>query len=136
MNSFVEDNKYLLELAKSYPSRSAALCEIINLNAILNLPKGTEHFMSDLHGEHEAYAHIRRNASGVIRKKVDQLFAKSITSKERAELATLIYYPEEKLDQIKEHVQDINDWYAITLERLFALCRFVSSKYTRSKVNR
>ena len=94
MQGFVENEKYLLELAKSYPSRSSVLSEIINLNAILNLPKGTEHFMSDIHGEHEAYLHIRRSASGVIRKKVDALFAKSITAKERAELATLIYYPE------------------------------------------
>lgn len=136
MRGFVENEKYLLELAKSYPSRSSVLSEIINLNAILNLPKGTEHFMSDIHGEHEAYLHIRRNASGVIRKKVDALFGKSITAKERAELATLIYYPEEKLDGIKECVTDIDDWYAITLERLLALCRFVSSKYTRSKVNK
>ena len=136
MRGFVENEKYLLELAKSYPSRSSVLSEIINLNAILNLPKGTEHFMSDIHGEHEAYLHIRRNASGVIRKKVDALFGKSITAKERAELATLIYYPEEKLDGIKECVTDIDNWYAITLERLLALCRFVSSKYTRSKVNK
>lgn len=136
MQGYLENEKYLLELAKSYPSRSSVLSEIINLNAILNLPKGTEHFMSDIHGEHEAYQHIRRNASGVIRKKVDALFAKSITAKERAELATLIYYPEEKLDGIKESVTDIDDWYAITLERLLALCRFVSSKYTRSKVNK
>lgn len=136
MQGYPENEKYLLELAKSYPSRSSVLSEIINLNAILNLPKGTEHFMSDIHGEHEAFLHIRRNASGVIRKKVDVLFSKSITAKERAELATLIYYPEEKLDEIKERIQDMNDWYAITLERLLALCRFVSSKYTRSKVNK
>ena len=136
MQGFVENEKYLLELAKSYPSRSSVLSEIINLNAILNLPKGTEHFMSDIHGEHEAYLHIRRNASGVIRKKVDLLFAKSITARERAELATLIYYPEEKLDEIKERIHEMDDWYAITLERLLALCRLVASKYTRSKVNK
>ncbi len=129
-------NKYLSELAKSYPNRNAVLSEIINLNAILNLPKGTEHFMSDIHGEYEAYLHIRRNASGVIRKKVDSLFGKSITAKERAELATLIYYPEEKLDEIKEHTQDIGDWYSITIERLMSLCRLVSSKYTRSKIRK
>jgi fructose-1,6-bisphosphatase-3 len=112
------------------------LSEIINLNAILNLPKGTEHFMSDIHGEYEAFLHIRRNASGVIRKKVDALFAKTITAKERAELATLIYYPEEKLDEIKERITDLEDWYSITLERLISLCRFISSKYTRTKVNK
>ena len=131
-----ENYKYLSELSKSYPTRSSVLSEIINLGAILDLPKGTEHFMSDIHGEHEAYLHIRRNASGVIRKKVDALFSKTITAAERAELATLIYYPEEKLDEIKERIDDINDWYAITLERLISLCRFVSSKYTRSKVNK
>ena len=131
-----ENYKYLSELSKSYPTRSSVLSEIINLGAILDLPKGTEHFMSDIHGEHEAYLHIRRNASGVIRKKVDALFSKTITAAERAEFATLIYYPEEKLDEIKERIDDINDWYAITLERLISLCRFVSSKYTRSKVNK
>ncbi len=132
----ITDNsiKYLSELSRSYPNRDSVLSEIINLNAILNLPKGTEHFMSDIHGEHEAYLHIRRNASGVIRKKVDELFSRSVTAAERAELATLVYYPEEKLDEIKERVSDIDDWYAITLERLLQLCRFVSSKYTRSKV--
>jgi len=129
-----ENLKYLAELSKSYPNRRAVLNEIINLNAILNLPKGTEHFMSDIHGEHEAYLHIRRNASGVIRHKVDMLFSKSVTAKERAELATLIYYPEEKLEEIKELTENINDWYSITLQRLILICRTVSGKYTRSKV--
>ena len=136
MDQRLNNEKYLLELAASYPNRSATLSEIINLSAILNLPKGTEHFMSDIHGEHEAFLHIRRNASGAIRKKVDQLFSKSITVKERAELATLIYYPEEKLDEIKEYIADLNDWYAITLERLLAVCRLISSKYTRSRVTK
>ncbi len=136
MNCAFENQKYLSELSKSYPNRNSVLSEVINLNAILNLPKGTEHFMSDIHGEHEAYMHIRRNASGVIRKKVDALFQKTVTAKERAELATLIYYPEEKLDEIRERTADMNDWYAITLERLLQLCRFVSSKYTRSKVSK
>lgn len=134
MRDNLSNDKYLLELSKSYPNRSSVLSEIINLNAILNLPKGTEHFMSDIHGEHEAFLHIRRNASGVIRKKVDAVLGKAITAKERAELATLIYYPEEKLDEIKERTQDLGDWYAITLERLLLVCREVSSKYTRSKV--
>ena len=135
MHGFIENDKYLCELAKSYPNRRAALSEVINLNAILNLPKGTEHFMSDIHGEHEAYLHIRRNASGVIKSKVDALFSKSITATERRELATLIYYPEEKLDEIRERIGDISDWYSITIERLIALCRFISNKYTRTKVN-
>lgn len=128
------EKKYLLELAKEYPSRHAVTSEIINLNAILNLPKGTEHFLSDIHGEHEAYMHIRRNASGVIRRKVDMLFSKTVTARERAELATLIYYPEEKLDELRLSVADLQDWYKITLMRLLEICRLVSSKYTRSKV--
>ncbi len=136
-NNFSYENiKYLTELSKSYPNRRTVLNEIINLNAILNLPKGTEHFMSDIHGEHEAFLHIRRNASGVIRRKVDTLFSKSVTAKERAELATLIYYPEEKLEELREQIENLNDWYAITLQRLILLCRTVSSKYTRSKVRK
>ena len=128
--------KYLNQLARSYPNRRAALSEIINLSAILNLPKGTEHFMSDLHGEHEAFSHIRRNASGVIRKKVDALFSNTLTQSERAELSTLIYYPEEKLDRMsaKKNIED--DWYKITLGRLLSVSRLVSSKYTRSKVRK
>lgn len=136
MRDNAQNDKYLLELARSYPNRKSALGELIELGAILNLPKGTEHFMSDIHGEHEAYLHIRRNASGVIKKKVDTLFSKSITASERAELSTLIYYPQEKLDQLKPRTKDIKDWYSITIERLVALCRFVSNKYTRSKVNK
>jgi len=131
-----KDTKYLKELAKSYPTRSSAVSEIINLNAILNLPKGTEHFMSDLHGEHEAFSHIRRNASGVVRRKVDALFERSLTKKERAELATLIYYPEEKLEAIAREGEITDDWYNVTLVRLLEVCRFVSSKYTRSKVRK
>lgn len=127
-------DKYLMELAKSYPNRRAVSGEIINLNAILNLPKGTEHFLSDIHGEYEAYMHIRQNASGVIRRKVDALFSKTVTARERAELATLIYYPKEKLDELRETVLDLEDWYKITLIRLLEICRLVSSKYTRSKV--
>lgn len=130
------NNKYLSELSKSFPNRKIALSELIELSAILNLPKGTEHFMSDIHGEHEAYLHIRRNASGVIKKKVDALFSKTVTAVERAEFATLVYYPEEKLDLMREYIKDLNDWYAITIERLISLCRFVSNKYTRSKVNK
>ena len=136
MQGYIENDKYLRELSRSYPNRRAAISEIINLNAILNLPKGTEHFMSDIHGEYEAYMHIRRNASGVIRNKIDALFSKTITVSERSNLATLIYYPKEKLDEIRSEITDLNDWYAITIERLISLCRFVSNKYTRSKVNK
>lgn len=130
------EDRYLLELAKSYPNRQAVMSEVINLSAILNLPKGTEHFMSDIHGEHEAFSHIRRNASGVIRKKVDLLFSKSITATERAELATLIYYPEEKLEGIRDSISDLNDWYRVTITRLIEIIKLVSSKYTRSKVRK
>ncbi len=136
MEEKAEKRKYLEELSKSYPTRNAVLSEVINLNAVLNLPKGTEHFMSDIHGEHEAYLHIRRNASGVIRRKVDTLFGETMTSAERAELATLVYYPEEKLDEIRERTLDMFSWYSLTLERLIQLCRFVSDKYTRSKVSK
>lgn len=128
--------KYLKELAKSYPNRNVVSSEIINLSAILNLPKGTEHFMSDIHGEHEAFLHIRRNASGVIRRKVDLLFSKTITARERAELATLIYYPREKLSELRDTIQELDDWYEVTLLRLVEICRLVSSKYTRSKVRK
>ena len=128
--------KYLLELAKSYPNRNAVCSEIINLNAILNLPKGTEHFLSDIHGEHEAYRHIRRNASGVIRHKIELLFGKTATAKERAELATLIYYPQRKLDELRPHIADLDEWYRITIIKLLEVCRLVGSKYTRSKVQK
>ena len=102
------EDRYLLELAKSYPNRQSVMSEVVNLSAILNLPKGTEHFMSDIHGEYAAFSHIRRNASGVIRKKVDLLFSKSITATERAELATLIYYPEETKDLVYKEFGYLN----------------------------
>ncbi len=136
MSAFHEDQKYLLELSKSYSNRNKVLTEIINLSAILNLPKGTEHFMSDIHGEHEAYSHIRRNASGVIRHKIDALFSNDIPKNERDELATLIYYPEEKLDELRERIPNINNWYILTLQNLVSLCKNVSYKYTRSKVRK
>ncbi len=132
----MQQEKFLKLLSKQYPNVQTASSEIINLNAILNLPKGTEHFLSDLHGEHEAFEHIMRNASGVIKKKIDEQFATSLTSSERRSLATLIYYPEEKLNIIKENNDSINDWYKITLYRLVDICRVVASKYTRSKVRK
>lgn len=130
----MENKKFLLELSKSYPDRKSATEEIINLNAILNLPKGTEHFLSDIHGEYEAFLHIRSNASGAIRRKVDALFSNTMSDSERAEFATLIYYPEEKLDLLRPKISDIEVWYSETLARLLEVCRLVSSKYTRSKV--
>lgn len=133
-NTETNDRKYLLELAKQYPSRKAVAAEIIRLNGILNLPKGTEHFLSDIHGEWEAFSHIRRNASGVIRNKVKQLFEGELDEKERAELSSLIYYPDEKIDEAKTRGGDISSWYDITLDRLLKICRLVGSKYTREVV--
>ncbi len=129
--------KYLQLLSKKYPNIQRASSEIIRLQAILNLPKGTEHFMSDLHGEYEAFIHIRNSASGAIREKVDVLFANTLSSKERAALATLIYYPEEKLEEraaIEGEEADLTEWYRITLNRLIEVCRLLASKYTRNQV--
>lgn len=134
---FSRDMHYLQLLATSFPTIAAASTEIINLEAILNLPKGTEHFLADLHGESQAFKHVLKNASGNIRRKVSELFADDIRDKERRELCTLIYYPEEKLELIKEaESDDLDDWYHITIHRLVAVCRDVSSKYTRSKVRK
>ena len=128
--------KYLRMLSNQYPNIQAASTEIINLQAILGLPKGTEHFMSDLHGEYEAFIHIRNSASGAIREKVDALYQNTVTKEERAELSTLIYYPKEKLEEITSRVADLPEWYKITLNRLLELCRLLGSKYTRSKVRK
>lgn len=118
----VSDLRYLQLLARQYPNTRAASSEIINLQAILNLPKGTEHFMSDLHGEYEAFLHILNSASGAVREKCDILFENTMTREERARLATLIYYPEEKLREIHETVGDIGEWYKLTLHRLIEIC--------------
>ena len=128
------DRKYLLELAKQYPSRKAVAAEIIRLNGLLNLPKGTEHFLSDIHGEWEAFSHIRRNASGVIRNKVDLLFKEEMSEKSRAELASLIYYPDEKIGEARASEEDISAWYSMTIDRLLKVCRIVGAKYTREVV--
>lgn len=127
---------YLRLLSRQYPTISSVCTEIINLNAILGLPKGTEHFMSDLHGEDEAFGHILRNGSGVIREKVDMVFRHSMPEKERAWFSTLIYYPEEKIEEVKRDTPNMTDWYSITLYRLVEVCKLVASKYTRSKVRK
>ena len=129
--------KYLHLLARDYPSQAAAASEIISTQALLKLPKGTEHFMSDLHGENEAFVHILNSASGVIREKVDQVLGQAVPAGERAELATLIYYPAEKLPQLKARQPGeaaLEGWYSQTLFRLIDICRLVSSKHTRSYV--
>lgn len=136
MRAEITEHRYLQMLARQYPTVQAASTEIINLQAILNLPKGTEHFMSDLHGEYEAFLHILNNASGAVREKVDILFENSVPKDARDQLATLIYYPEEKLEEVRGTVSDMTEWYKITLNRLLEICRLVSSKYTRSKVRK
>lgn len=130
------DLRYLTLLAQSFPTVAEASTEIINLQAILNLPKGTEHFLADLHGEYEAFQHVLKNASGNIKRKVNDIFGTTLREAEKRELCTLIYYPEQKLELIKETETDINDWYHITIHQLVSVCRDVSSKYTRSKVRK
>ena len=129
--------KYLTLLSRDYPSQAAAASEIISTQALLKLPKGTEHFMSDLHGENEAFVHILNSASGVIREKVDAVLGEGVPAETRAELATLIYYPAEKLSQLKARQPSesaLENWYSETLLRLIGICRLVSSKHTRSYV--
>ena len=128
--------EYLKLISKQFPTIQSVSTEIINLNAILSLPKGTEHFMSDIHGEDDAFQHILNNCSGVIRGYIDDLFALSIPEQERAAIATLIYYPRRKLEVVKRTQADMEGWYKTTLVRLTEICRIVSSKYTRSKVRK
>lgn len=132
----LQDEKYLKLLAEKYPSRQAVCREIINLNAILNLPKGTEHFMSDLHGEYEAFYHILNNCSGVVREKVTLLFGETLTDVEIQEICTLIYYPREKLDMLQKEGALSKEWYRMTLNQLIEIAKLLSSKYTRSKVRK
>lgn len=137
MNQYNEEEiKYLKTLAEKFPSIQSVCTEIINLEAILNLPKGTEHFLSDLHGEYESFLHILKNASGAIKTKIDETFKNVMTQDERKKLATLIYYPKEKLELIKKETQNIEEFYRITLYRLIKLCRVIGSKYSRSKVRK
>ena len=131
-----EDMRYLQLLSQSFPTVAEASTEISNLQAILNLPKGTEHFLADIHGEYEAFIHVLKNASGNIKRKVNELFGNTLRESEKRELCTLIYYPEQKLELVKHNETDIDDWYHITLHQLVAVCRDVSSKYTRSKVRK
>lgn len=143
----MENEKYLELLGKTYKNIQEVSEEIINLQAILNLPKGTELFLSDIHGEYEAFIHILNNGSGIIKNKIEDIYKDSITEKDRKELATVIYYPEEKLNLVKKEVRknnknieeaqsEINEWYKIMLYRLIEVSRAVSSKYTRSKVRK
>ena len=131
-----DDLRYLRLLSRDFPTISSVTTEIINLEAILHLPKPTEHFLADLHGEHEAFQHVLRNASGNIKRKVNELFGTTLREQEKKDLCTLIYYPEQKLDLVKKTDRNISDYYQTTLNQLVAVCRRVSSKYTRSKVRK
>ncbi len=131
-----QDIRYLELLSHTFPTIAIASTEIINLEAILNLPKGTEHFLADLHGEYEAFQHVLRNASGAVKRKVNEIFGNTLREAEKKELCTLIYYPEQKLQLVKETEKELEDWYVITLNQLVKVCQNVSSKYTRSKVRK
>lgn len=128
--------KYLEKMAELYPTIAEASTEIINLQAILNLPKGTEHFITDIHGEYEAFSHVLKNGSGSIRRKIDTVFGHTMNRQEKKSLATLIYYPKEKIELIKKQETDMEEWYKITLYRLIEVCKKAASKYTRSKVRK
>ena len=132
----IPDLRYLQLLAHSFPTIAQASTEVINLQAILNLPKGTEHFLADIHGEYEAFLHVLKNASGNIKRKVNEIFGNELRESEKRELCTIIYYPEQKLELVKSSEGDMDDWYHIALNRLVRVCRDVSSKYTRSKVRK
>lgn len=134
--SIVNDLRYLQLLSRSFPTIADASTEIINLEAILNLPKGTEHFLTDIHGEYEAFQHVLKNGSGAVKRKVNEIFGHTLRESEKKELCTLIYYPEEKLQLVKAQEKELDDWYQITLNQLVKVCQNVSSKYTRSKVRK
>ena len=126
--------RYLQLLSKEYPTVQAASAEIIRLQSILNLPKGTEHFMSDIHGEYDAFLHILNSCSGEVKEKLKEIFGNSLSQRDRNDLATLIYYPKAKLELIADTEEDLEEWYRIALHRLIQVCRFVSIKHTRHKV--
>lgn len=128
--------KYLERLSDLYPTIASASTEIINLQAIINLPKGTEHFLTDIHGEYEAFSHVLKNGSGSVRRKIDDVFGNTLSTKDKQSLATLIYYPKEKMGQIKKTEENMDDWYKITLYRLIEVSKRAASKYTRSKVRK
>lgn len=130
------EDRYLERLAELYPTIGAAATEVINLEAILNLPKGTEHFLTDVHGEYEAFAHVLKNGSGAVKRKVNEVFGNTLGNQEKKSLATLIYYPREKMSRILRTVDNEEDWYKVTLYRLIEICKGAASKYTRSKVRK
>ncbi len=127
---------YMEQLSEMYPTINKAAAEIINLQAIVNLPKGTEHFLSDIHGEYDAFSHVLKNGSGAVRKKIEDVFGMALSDSDKAGLATLIYYPKKKMELIKQTESNMDLWYKVTLYRLIEVCKTVSSKYTRSKVRK
>lgn len=133
-----KDLKYLSLLSQNFSTIAQTSTEIINLQAILNLPKGTEHFITDIHGEYEAFNHVLKNCSGVIREKIENTFGNTISEREKKQLATVIYYPEEKIDLLNEKTENMSqtEWYKITIDRILLILRVVSSKYTSSKVRK
>ena len=130
------ENRYLDRLSDLYPTIAAASTEIINLQAILNLPKGTEHFLTDVHGEDEAFSHVLRNGSGAVRSKIEDVFGNTMSVKDKKALATLIYYPKAKMEQVKRTESNMDDWYRVNLYRLIEVSKRAASKYTRSKVRK
>ena len=136
IEELIEDQRYLKLLSEKYPNTSSCSTEIINLEAIMNLPKGTEHFLSDLHGEITAFTHVLKNASGVIRRKVDDIFGMTMRQSDKNALLSLIYYPSEKLALVRNQEKDIDDWYRTTLYQVVAVAKTVSSKYSHSKVRK
>ena len=130
------EEKYLERLSELFPTIASASTEIINLQAIVNLPKGTEHFLTDIHGEYEAFAHVLKNGSGSVKRKIDDVFANTMSSRDKQTLATLIYYPREKMERIREEEPNMDDWYKIMLYRLIEVSKRAASKYTRSKVRK
>lgn len=130
------ESRYLERLSQLYPTIARASTEIINLQALLKLPKGTEHFLTDIHGEYEAFSHVLKNGSGAVRQKIDDVFGNTMSSRDKQALATLIYYPKEKMERIKKTEDNMEDWYKITLYRLIEVCKCAASKYSRSKVRK
>ena len=135
-DQLMQDRRYLELLSQSFPNVSSAATEIVNLQAILNLPKGTEHFVSDLHGEYTAFTHILKNASGVIRRKVDDIFGMNLRQNDKDQLCSLIYYPAEKIALAKQTEKDIDDWFRTMIFQVVAVARMVASKYTHSKIRK
>ncbi|RKD89890.1 fructose-1,6-bisphosphatase [Mangrovibacterium diazotrophicum] len=132
----VDEFKYLNLLAEKFPTVQSVCTEIINLESILNLPKGTEHFLTDIHGAYETFSHVLRNASGMVRKKIDAVYQYSMDEKTKRQLATLIYYPEEKLEIIAREEEDLESWYSVTIRRLIEVAKVSADKYTRSKIRK